>query len=213
MGDKMKTLTSWTIAGTLLITALVSVEWLTRTADAQTRGEATWSRRTPWGDPELQGEWTSEGEYGVPFERPPQFGSRPFLTDEEYAKRLDDVRIRDDRDLAAVDVLAGNVEGPSAPIPHWREYGTNSRRTSLIIDPPDWTSAAANRAGQTDRAAVRQPPRRRAMRLVRRVRPRRPLHRPRRRLSRCDVSRRSTTRTCESFRVGICRHHVRAHPR
>ena len=23
--------------------------------------------RTPWGDPDLQGEWTSEGEYGVPF--------------------------------------------------------------------------------------------------------------------------------------------------
>ncbi len=133
----MKTMVSWTIAGTLLITASVSAGWLTRTADAQSRGEATWSRRMPWGDPELQGEWTSEGEYGVPFERPPQFGSRPLMTDEEYAKRLDDVRIRDERDLAAVDVLSGSVEGPSAPIPHWREYGTNSRRTSLIIDPPD----------------------------------------------------------------------------
>jgi hypothetical protein len=133
----MKTLMSWTITGTVVMTAWVSVGWRTRTADAQTRGEATWSRRTPWGDPELQGEWTSEGEYGVPFERPAQFGTRPFLTDEEYAKRLDDVQIRDKRDLAAVDVLSGNVEGPSAPIPHWREYGTTSRRTSLIIDPPD----------------------------------------------------------------------------
>jgi hypothetical protein len=133
----MKTLMSWTIAGTLLMALALSMGWLTRTADAQTRGESTWSRRMPWGDLELQGEWTSEGEYGVPFERPPQFGNRQFLTDQEYAKRLDDVRIRDERDLEAVDVLSGRVEGAGAPIPHWREYGTNSRRTSLIIDPPD----------------------------------------------------------------------------
>ena len=26
---------------------------------------------------------------------------------------------------------------PNAPIPHWREYNTTSRRTSLIIDPAD----------------------------------------------------------------------------
>ena len=65
--------------------------------------ERTWLERTPWGDPDRQGEWTSEGEYGVPFDRPPQFGTRQFLTDEEYAKRLEDVRIRDERDLTRVD--------------------------------------------------------------------------------------------------------------
>jgi hypothetical protein len=42
-GDDMKTRMSWTIAGTLVMTASVSVRWLTRTADAQPRGEATWS--------------------------------------------------------------------------------------------------------------------------------------------------------------------------
>jgi hypothetical protein len=85
----------------------------------------------------LQGEWTSEGEYGVPFERPPQFGTRQFLTDEEYARRLEDVRMRDERDLAPVDVLSGKVDAPNAPIPHWREYNTTSRRTSLVVDPSD----------------------------------------------------------------------------
>jgi hypothetical protein len=59
------------------------------------------------------------------------------LTDEEYAKRLEDVRVRDERDLAPVDVLSGKVDAPNAPIPHWREYETTSRRTSLVIDPPD----------------------------------------------------------------------------
>jgi hypothetical protein len=106
-------------------------------AGAQTSRDGAWTERTLWGDPDLQGEWTSEGEYGVPLERPAQFGTRQFLSDQEYAKRLDDVRQRDARDLARVDVLSGKVEGANAPIPHWREYNTNSRRTSLIVDPPD----------------------------------------------------------------------------
>jgi hypothetical protein len=108
----------------------------THVAAQSTRDTAS-NERTPWGDPDLQGEWTTEGEYGVPLERPAQFGTRRFLTDAEYAKRLDDVRIRDDRDLARVDVLSGKVDAPNAPIPHWREYNTTSRRTSLVIDPPD----------------------------------------------------------------------------
>src|SRR5262245_44507926 len=45
---------------------------------AQTNRESNWSAGTPWGDPDLQGEWTTEGEYGVPFERPAQYGTRQF---------------------------------------------------------------------------------------------------------------------------------------
>jgi hypothetical protein len=134
----MKTRVTWKItAGALAIAASVHVVGPTRAAGAQTSRERTRIERMPWGDPDLHGEWTSEGEYGVPVERPPQFGTRQFLTDEEYAKRLEEVRIRDQRDLARVDVFSGKVDGPNAPIPHWREYNTTSRRTSLIIDPPD----------------------------------------------------------------------------
>ena len=135
----MKARITWTMAvgGALAIVAAMHLAGLTRPVAAQTGRGATWSERTQWGDPDLQGEWTSEGEYGVPFERAPQFGTRQFLTDEEYAQRLDEVRIRDEKDLARVDVLSGKVDAPNAPIPHWREYNTTSRRTSLVIDPPD----------------------------------------------------------------------------
>lgn len=126
------------IAATLVaIPASMHLPGLPRHADAQTSRDGAWTARTLRGDPDLQGEWTAEGEYGVPFERPPQFGTRQVLTDEEYAKRLEDVRIRDERDLAPVDVLSGKVDAPNAPIPHWREYNTTSRRTSIVIDPPD----------------------------------------------------------------------------
>ena len=116
-----------------LIVAVIAAATLT--ASIGVRAQTT--QRTPWGDPDLQGEWTSEGEYGVPLERPAEFGTRQFLNDGEYAKRLEDVRIRDERDLLRVDVLSGKVDAPNAPIPHWREYNTTSRRTSLIVDPPD----------------------------------------------------------------------------
>jgi hypothetical protein len=127
-------MTRWAIS-TLAVAALAITASVQPLAQAN-RG-STWNARTSWGEPDLQGEWTTEGEYGVPLERPAQFGTRPFLTDAEYAKRLDDVRVRDARDLARVDVLAGAVEGANAPIPHWREYNTSSRRTSLVVDPPD----------------------------------------------------------------------------
>jgi hypothetical protein len=123
------------MAGAFVLAAAVCLGWPTHIALAQANRDSAWSQRTPWGDPEFQGEWTSEGEYGVPLERPTQFGTRQFLTDEEYAKRLEDVQTRDAKDLAPVDVLSGHVDAPSAPIPHWREYNTTSRRTSLIIDP------------------------------------------------------------------------------
>jgi hypothetical protein len=124
-------------AALLALTASVHPEAQSRAAGIQTSRERAWNERTAWGDPDLQGEWTSEGEYGVPLERPAQFGTRALLTDDEYAKRIEEVRIRDERDLAPVDVLSGKVDAPNAPIPHWREYNTTSRRTSLIIDPPD----------------------------------------------------------------------------
>jgi hypothetical protein len=134
----MKARITCLIAGTVLaIAASAHLVGQIRQAGVQTSGDATWSSRSPWGDPDIQGEWTSEGEYGVPLERPPQFGARQFLTDAEYATRLEEVRLRDERDLAPVDVLSGKVDAPNAPIPHWREYNTISRRTSLVIDPPD----------------------------------------------------------------------------
>ena len=40
-------------------------------------------KRTPWGDPDLQGIWNSKTI--TPLQRPDEFADRPFLTDEEAA--------------------------------------------------------------------------------------------------------------------------------
>ena len=45
--------------------------------------EADPALKTPWGEPDLQGIWTSD--YQTPLSRPEEFAGREFLTDEEVA--------------------------------------------------------------------------------------------------------------------------------
>jgi hypothetical protein len=98
---------------------------------------------TPWGDPDLQGTWSSEAELGVPFERPAQYGERRFLTDSEFAQRQQQTTTQLQSDLSEFEVFtadtrnAGAVGSATSPPPHWLERGKASRRTSLVIDPAD----------------------------------------------------------------------------
>jgi hypothetical protein len=112
--------------------------------------------RTPWGEPDLQGVWTSETELGVPFERQPQFGDRQELTEEEFRQREAQAAKQLASDNAEFDVEtadtanAGSVGSATSPPPHWLERGTPSRRTSLVIAPangriPPMTDAAKSR--------------------------------------------------------------------
>src|SRR3954470_20940260 len=50
--------------------------------------QKTWSiSKTPWGDPDIQGTWTSDDTWGVPMERPVSFGNRLYLTEDELKDR------------------------------------------------------------------------------------------------------------------------------
>jgi hypothetical protein len=99
--------------------------------------------KTPWGEPDLQGLWTSEPELGVPFERPAEFGERQTLTEAEFAARQAQAAKQLATDNAEFDVEtaetanAGAVGSATSPPPHWLERGQPSRRTSMVIDPPD----------------------------------------------------------------------------
>jgi hypothetical protein len=101
--------------------------------------------RTPWGDPDLQGKWPGTDMVGVPFERPTQFGSRLFLTEEEFkarekqAQRQAEIDVLDfDLEKPPAEIVAlGDVGGVTSPPPHWLERGLPSRQSSLIVDPPD----------------------------------------------------------------------------
>ncbi len=117
-------------------------------------GAAEWKApRTPWGEPNLQGIWTSQSELGVPFERPAQFGTRQMLTDEEFAQREAQARQQLESDNAEFDPAtadtsrAGQVGSATSPPPTWLERGKASRRTSMVIDPPDGRIPPTSPAG------------------------------------------------------------------
>jgi hypothetical protein len=116
-------------------------------------------QRTPWGHPDLQGIW----DYATitPMERPSEFAGKEVLTPEEAAefeRRTLQQRSPDRRDGGAqADVSRAYNE-------FWWDYGKNvvgTRRTSLVVDPPDGkipplTPEGKKRAGA--RNAIRQRP-------------------------------------------------------
>jgi hypothetical protein len=89
--------------------------------------------RTPWGDPDLQGVWSSATR--TPLERPAEFGDREFLTAEE-ATRINTRLARQARDDEVEP--SPRREGQTGGGPeHWYERGqVTSSRTSIIVDPP-----------------------------------------------------------------------------
>jgi hypothetical protein len=138
---------SWISLGALA--ALLALAW---SLLAQSSGSAYIAPRTPWGDPDLQGQWNSQT--ATPLERPltGPLAGKETLTDEE-AEGVEQ-RNRDRNDSAPV---AGD---PGTYNSFWNDVGKGLNRTQLILDPPDgrvpaYTPAAEQRlaAEQAARAA------------------------------------------------------------
>ena len=81
--------------------------------------------KTPWGEPDLQGVWSSDDTAGIPRERAEELGMRLYQTDEEFAARKKQVDV-------------GVKRGENAVGSFRNDFATRAfRQTSLIIDPPD----------------------------------------------------------------------------
>jgi hypothetical protein len=92
--------------------------------------------KTPWGDPDLQGIYTSDDYIGVGLQRNPQFGDRLFLTEQEIAQREGQIANQSKNDL--VETVASNARAGTGPPGHWGERARRPpKQTSLIVDPPD----------------------------------------------------------------------------
>ena len=81
--------------------------------------------KTPWGDPDISGTWSSDDLRNVPLQRPAEFAGRAELSDEEYAKRLAANHEARTRELNRVGAFRNDV-------------GTRTfRQTSLVVEPAD----------------------------------------------------------------------------
>jgi len=96
--------------------------------------------RTPWGEPDLQGVWSSDDTAGIPRERPAPTGTRLYQTDEEWAARQKQVN-------------DGVSRGENAVGSFRNDYATRAfRQTSLIVDPPDGRQPAVTPEAEKRRA-------------------------------------------------------------
>ncbi len=114
----------------IVIVALSAIPGIAQTSRSWT------PPKTPWGDPDLQGVWTSDDCIGTPMNRPAQFGNRLYYTEEELVQRetaLARQAQNDRQEFAAADARVG-----TGPPGHWGERARRPcRQTSLVIDPAD----------------------------------------------------------------------------
>ena len=93
---------------------------------------ASWTApKTPWGDPDLQGSWTTDSAYAIPLQRPPQFAGRAELTDEEFKTKAATDASRRERALKIGDGSIGSISEDAA----W--LTRTFKQTSLIVEPAD----------------------------------------------------------------------------
>lgn len=114
------------------------------------------SLRTAWNEPDLQGLWSRQ--IVTPLERPARYKDRAFLTDQEVAE-IETVSMASPvgrgRDVRAVEGTEEDVEGAYNNV--FTGSGGNwvkSKRTSLIIDPPDGRLPPLTADGEKNRGSA-----------------------------------------------------------
>ena len=124
-----------------LVAVLVVVGLVARSAAgqapvAEAEEDAFAPSQTPWGDPNLQGIW-SPGYILTPLERPDEFAEQEFLTDDDVAA-LEETASVGRRDVRSEPGSVADVEGAynEAFTGRGKEV-IQTRRTSLIVDPPN----------------------------------------------------------------------------
>ena len=144
-----------TAAMGIVLLSLVAVPVVAQTPSAAaTTASRDWTPpKTPWGDPDLQGIYTSDDYISVGLQRQAQYGTRLYLTDEEMAAAEDRIRTTAQRDSEEFANPNGNVG--TGPPSHWGERARRApRQTSLIVEPEDGRLPALTPEGQARQAAA-----------------------------------------------------------
>jgi hypothetical protein len=114
-----------------------------KATSAKTAAKSWTAPKTPWGDPDIEGVWTSDAALGIPMQRPAQFAGRAELTDEEFAKKV----AQNDRTRKQAEDAVGSFRGDGA----WLTRAF--RQTSLIVEPADGQTPPLTPQAETRRAS------------------------------------------------------------
>ena len=102
-------------------------------AAAQSSAQSYKAPKTPWGDPDIQGNYTNLTEAGTPLERPKEF----------EGKQLSEISAEELRTLKrqAAERTINNFLGPTEAPDNWWQVAyrnaENGAQAWLVIDPPD----------------------------------------------------------------------------
>jgi hypothetical protein len=107
--------------------------------------------KTPWGEPDLQGIWTSE--FDTLLQRPAKYADQEFFTEAQRAE-LDKVRSGTLADVRAKHGTEADVAGSDNSVGLSRKR--TGARTSLIIDPPNGRMPPLTPEAQKAAAAERE---------------------------------------------------------
>jgi hypothetical protein len=116
----------------------------------------TWTPpRTPWGDPDLQGDYSNKYEQGTPFERPAEFDGRTMhdIKGDELAALVREraVEVLLNSPFSGGDPIAGNFGG--APAFYDRFEAHKGSRPWFVVDPADGKVPAMSPEGRKASAA------------------------------------------------------------
>src|SRR3954470_6187187 len=76
------------VAGAIALVTMSSLSMSAQTPARKAPAKAWSAPKTPWGEPDISGVWTSDSVRGIPTQRPETLAGRSELTDEEYAAKV-----------------------------------------------------------------------------------------------------------------------------
>ena len=116
------------LTAALVLTALVQTPLRAQSGSSTYAGP-----RTPWGDPDLQGNYTNLWEAGTPFERPDQFAGRKL--EDIKGEELAAIR-RGIQERTRTEQLAGDIGGTRWI---WLDSHNHAKGSVawFVVDPPD----------------------------------------------------------------------------
>ena len=118
----------------VLFLILIALPLAAQTAKpAAKAGKSYATPKTPWGDPDLQGQWPATAN--IPMQRPANLGDRATLTPEELKQREEQAvkQAEGDSEEFAKQGDSININPPG----YWVEHGKPHPQASLVVDPPN----------------------------------------------------------------------------
>src|SRR4029079_10914636 len=137
----------------LVASSAVTVSAQSPAAPKKATAKAWTAPKTPWGDPDIQGVWTSDSVRGIPTQRPAELAGKAELSDAEFKAKVE----RDNKTRTTAEQAEGAFRNDGA----WllRSFNQNS----LINEPadgrsPPLTPDAQKRAAPRDRGSFGEGP-------------------------------------------------------